>query len=580
MASRRWRVFALFVFSMLVASTWLTKHVSAQTPIQVSLSPLAMELVGDRGRTVPFSINLVNNSRFRTAHFEVEAAGLREGRSGDYAPTAPDGGRYDASSWVRFEEDAFEMPPGSSYELRGEVVIPRDARTAGYAAVVMNLLPEELVGSAALSMEYTQQFVTALEIVVGRRHVRSAHVENMAVIPSASVPEFQRMYGDSAVLFVGSVVNDGDVHVASEGRLILRDDRGRRIRETPLGGGRGVILPETTVDLVSVIGGLTPGDYEMQAIVNYGGSRPAVGRMEFSLSDEAVGVSQAVAGRAVRIDAGPDSLSYEFPRHGYRAQTLTVHNRDDVDVDFTVTLAELMKDESGDTITPEPGVVMPYSAVAWADVRPASFTLRPGQRRNVVIGFRVPEGETGGRYAQVLVEGVMPAPEPGMEAAQSEISVDALLLLGDDYAPRMGVSETEWREVGNTGQVSIGATVVNEGDIHGPVGMRLSLLGFTPAKEEDQGDFVLVTGERWDIVDNVDVEVDNVVLLPGQGHFIFGTFGEALEPNRQYQVLVDVTGEGGSRDAAAELWLWRDDDGVIHTGFHESFADEADDEAD
>lgn len=570
MVSFKRRVLAIGLF--FISFTLLVGRVQAQTPIQLSISPLAMELSGERGQTVPFTISLVNNSRFQTARFELQAMALREGRGGDYSSVPPHGGPYDASSWVRFETDSFEIPPGSTYVLRGNVVIPRDAGPSGYAAVVMNLLPEQLVGQAALSVEYTQQFVTALEIVVGRRHVRSAHVESMAVIPAASVPEFRALYGDEAVLFVGSVVNDGDVHIVSEGRLILRDERGRRVRETPLGGGRGVILPETTVDLVSVLGGLAAGTYEMQAIVNYGAGRPAVGRMEFTLSDEAVGLSQVVAGRAVRIDAGPDSLSYEFPRHGYRAQTLTVVNRDNVDVDFTVRLEELAKDESGDTVPVEPGVVMPYSAVAWGDVRPQSFTLRPGQRRNVVIGFRAPEGEQGGRYARVVVEGIMPASEPGMEAAKSEIGVDALLLLGEDFAPRMAVSEVEWREVGSkTGVVSVGATIVNEGDIHGAAGMRLSLLGFTPAQEEERDGFIFVTSETWNIVDSVDVEVDNVVLLPGQGHFIFGTFHEALEPNRQYQVLVDVTGAGGRRDASGELWLWRDEAGMIHAGFHESF---------
>lgn len=551
--------------------------VFAQTPIQISMTPLATEIIGERGQTVPFTVNLVNNSRFQTARFRVHAAALREGRSGDYAPTPPDGGRFDASSWVSFDQTEFEIAPGATYEVRGKVTIPRDAGASGYAAVVMNLLPEQRVGQAALSVEYIQQFVTALEIVVGRRHVRSAHVDSMAVIPAGSVRELASLYGDRAVLFVGSVVNDGDVHVVGKGRLIIRDERGRRIRETPLGGGRGVVLPDTTVDFVSVLGGLTPGDYEMQTIIDYGGGRPAIGRMNFTLTDDSVGISQAVAGRAVRMDASPDSLSYEFPRHGYRARTVTIVNRDTVDVDFTVKLAELVKDESGESVAVEEGIVMPYSAVEWGDIRPQSFTLRPGQRRNVVIGFRVPEGEAGGRYARVIVEGVMPAPEPGMEAARSEIALEALLLLGTEFASQMAVSEVEWRVVGDTGLVSVGATIVNKGDIHGPADMTLSLLGFTPAREEDMGDFVLVTGERWDVVDVVDVEVTNVALLPGQRYFVFGTFHQELEANRQYQVLVDVSGEAGARNASAELWLWRDDDGVIHEGLHESFAEDGND---
>ncbi len=121
---------------------------------------------------------------------------------------------------MRLERSEFQVGPGEAFELRGTVNIPRDARPSGYAAVVVELLPEEPVGAVALSMEYIQQFVTALEIVVGRRHVRSAHIESMTVIPATAVLELSAVYGDGAVLFIGTVVNDGDVHVVGQGTLI------------------------------------------------------------------------------------------------------------------------------------------------------------------------------------------------------------------------------------------------------------------------------------------------------------------------------------------------------------------------
>lgn len=544
-------------------------HVYAQAPIQISIAPLAIELSGERGQTVPFSLTIVNNSRFETARFRAYATGLREGRSGEYGLKTPDDGPYAASSWVRLEHDEFEVGPGNNFVLRGTVNIPRDARPSGYAAVVIELLPEEAIGPAAFSTEYVQQFAAALEIVVGRRHVRSAHIESMTVIPASAVPELAATYGDSAVLFIGTVINDGDVHVTGRGTLILRDERGRRIREVPLGGGRGVILPDTVVDFGSVLGGLAPGKYEMQAIVEYGGSRPAIGRMEFELSDEAVGIAGAIAGRPVRMDAGPTLLMYEFPRSAYRAQTITVVNRDFVDVDFTVTLEELVNDEDGQPLRADSDVVMPYSAVAWGEVRPVEFTLRPGQRRNVVVGFRAPDGENGGRYARVRIEGRTPAPEPGMEPAFSEITVDALLMLGSGFTSRMEVAELEWRPIGDTGRVSVGATVTNTGDIHGTTGMRVNLFEFVPAAEEDMGDFVFVRDEEWRVVDSVEVEASDVVMLPGEGRFMFVMFGQAMERNKQYQALVEVLGEGGRRDDTAELYLWVDSEGRIHEGVSE-----------
>ncbi len=54
----------------------------AQSPIQISFGPLAIELAGERGQTVPFSVNIVNNSRFQTARFRVVCHGPEGGAAG------------------------------------------------------------------------------------------------------------------------------------------------------------------------------------------------------------------------------------------------------------------------------------------------------------------------------------------------------------------------------------------------------------------------------------------------------------------------------------------------------------------
>lgn len=156
-----------------------------------------------------------------------------------------------------------------------------------------------------------------------------------------------------------------------------------------------------------------------------------------------------------------------------------------------------------------------------------------------------------------------------MEPAFSEITVDALLMLGSGFTSRMEVAELEWRPIGDTGRVSVGATVTNTGDIHGTTGMRVNLFEFVPAAEEDMGDFVFVRDEEWRVVDSVEVEASDVVMLPGEGRFMFVMFGQAMERNKQYQALVEVLGEGGRRDDTAELYLWVDSEGRIHEGVSE-----------
>lgn len=544
-----------------------TSSVGAQTDLSIMYAPMVLELVGERGTSVPFEITILNDSQFATAHFQADVFGLSESRSGVYNLRKVDDWEYGASSWVELSETEFTVQPGEYYVLRGLVRIPRQAPPSGYATVVAVLVPEEAPEDVAASTSYFQQFPVALEITIGQNHRRSAFISEFRVIPTGSSPELSVAYGRDALLFLASLENDGDVHVRGKGQLIIRDMQGRRIRTVPLGTGRGVIIPQATLDFGSVVRGLAPGEYEIEARIDYGGHRPAVARTTLEIDADESKMLEIVGGRALRVDVAPARIELALQRQGYRAATVTLTNHDTVDVRFKVYAEELLHDFDGSPVTVEPGVVLPYSAAAWVQVRPDEFVLRPGQRRNIVIGFQVPEFEDGGRYTRIRIQAEPAEPEEDADASVviTDLDVSAFLSLGTQLVRSIAVDELYWEQIPNTPFVRVGMLVQNTGNIHFPVEGRVTLLRHIPAFEEIFDDLIVQHDERWDVVEQKAADVSSEPALPGESRFVQVALDTPFEPLTQYEVYIEVV-IPESRPQAYRVNLWMDADGVIHLG--------------
>lgn len=562
---------AILGIAIVLALLSVTAVSSAQSEITILYAPMVIELAGERGRSVPFEISIINQSRTSTAYFRSEVSGLLERSDGVYVPRQRDDWEFDASDWVDLEETEFAVPPGGMHVIRGRVQIPRQSSASGYATVITELLPEPAPPGVEASTAYHQRFTTALEISVGRQHRRSAYISELRVVPTGSAPDLAMAYGRDGLLFLASVRNDGDVHVRVQGQLIIRDSSGRRVRTVPLGSGRGVIIPEAMIDLGSVLMGLLPGEYEAEARINYGGHRPAIARATFQIDDNLTGVAGIVAGRTMRVDATPTLIDLTMPRHGYRAGTITVSNMDSADVRFRVHVEELLHDPDGIPIPVDEGVIMPYSASEWVSIRPEEFVLRPGQRRNVVVGFQVPEGVVGGRYARIRVEAELADTPDGEDRITTDLDVEAYLTLGTDHERRLEVLDYLWQQAPGAPMVMVANLVGNAGNIHESLTGRYTLLQFYPEAEEQAGDLIVVRDARWEVLEQTVAEVSPTPLLPGEQRFMQAVLRTPLEANTQYRVTFELA-QGTQPPQIHNLDIWVDETLQVHAGTMETVA--------
>ncbi|MGE5593784.1 MAG: hypothetical protein ACM3X3_08915 [Betaproteobacteria bacterium] len=210
------------------------------------------------------------------------------------------------------------MGPDEALSVDCKLTIPRGTYGGRFAAVVFELTPEEKTGEEAFaSTEFVQRFAAVAEVAIPAPRVRKAvSISGFSVKAAADDPRYAAAYGKDALILTGEVKNEGNTHVFARSYLTLRDVSGKRLRQIPFGSGWGLVLPETTVNLISVLpSGLAPGNYVADIAVKYGGKAPLYASEEFEVKPALTTARNPPAGAAGRslFQARPRHVAVEAP---------------------------------------------------------------------------------------------------------------------------------------------------------------------------------------------------------------------------------------------------------------------------
>ncbi|BAS28683.1 hypothetical protein LIP_2854 [Limnochorda pilosa] len=505
-----------------------------------NVSPLLIELEGPPGSSLPFEISISNESADRTGEFTVLAVPLQQDRGGNYRVASEPGG-HSADGWIQVSPEAFTLPPGGGQVIQGQLTFPRSFRGGAYAGVVLRLKPEEGPREGPQQV-FRNELVVIVEAVAVTPGVRpDLYISKLAVL-SAGQPGLEqvaRQFGPEALLFSAELTNEGNVHGFARGQLSLWDASGRKIREIPLGAGRGAVLPGATVQLTSVLPtGLPPGEYTLQAVVYYGGPRPAITRQSFTVGEQLLQAAQG--GRGARIAVEPETVSFELVPGAARFAALRIRNLDRVPVTVTGRVISLVYDAAGNPNVED--VPADGSAAGWTLLRPESVTLAPGQTRSLQVGVRTPRGAgLGARYAQVLLTAT---PEIGKEGfVETQVNVPIYALLGEELAPAGELSALAV-EASEDGRFLVVSTEFsNHGTVHttpsAQVLMELKTLPEPVEGAEYVGDPI------WVETAKIEVPPAGTPVLPG-GTRNLGALLSRPETPGEYRIRVTVRYPGGT----------------------------------
>lgn len=496
----------------------------------IALSPMLIEKNVNPGDSFTVELFVENNNEFETLNFKAFVADVEETEDGTYRILEPGTTPYSVAKYVKIEPAEFSVPPKSTKMIKAEVSIPRGLVGGLYGVIVVQLEPPEATEEGALQeTTFVYRLTSFLEITLaGTRQRIEAFCDSFEVKLSKDFPMFRTYLGDNAFVFVAKVTNTGNVHVVTKGTLIIQTIDKRTVARMPLGGGRGVIIPGATVNLMSITGRkFPPGEYVARAVIDYGGRRPVIAETKFTVKEQEVEIHETQTIELAKFLVEPQEIELNLKPRAFRSKIVKVTNRGDTPIELEAKILPLEFDEYGDLL-PEGER---KGSIDWVQITPRIFRLDPGKSRNVRISIRAPEDASGGYYGDIVFK------SKGIES--SETGANLLILVGNEFTKKASM-EIKSLEILENG-LSVDIIFKNEGNIHLKPDLQVALVRHYPQTEENG----VVKPPRDEIIANASKSgADNNPVLPNTLR-IYGILFPIVLEEGDYEILVraDFGGE-------------------------------------
>ena len=513
----------------------------AQGGPSIRMDPILVERSVRPGDTFSYVLNVENADKFNPLILDVFVTDFVEDELGTYQLVSPGSTPYSAVKWMKVSPEKLTIPPGKTKTVEVTVSVPRGISGGLYGAVVFRIHPEGGTEEGALGETVFEfQMASFLELVIkGTAQRLEAHAVSFKVEKSKKYMFLRQKVGDNALVFTTTVLNQGNVHIFTKGLLILRTKQGRTVARMPLGGGRGVILPGAKVNLMSVLTRqLPPGDYVARAIVNYGGNRPVVAETEFSVQEAQLTTKETSEKEMARFLVEPQNLEIELRPGSFRSSVIKIINRGKETIKLAGYVLPLEFDIYGN-ILPESEREEKFP---WVEVKPSSFTLKPGQTRRVRLLMKPPKEAKGGYYADVVFKSEE-------ESTHSEMGASLLIFVGSmKKALRKGTLKLKTLDISKN-SVGMDFLFLNEGTIHLNTKVEVVLNRLHPQVILEDGRIIPPKTEKL-----------TVATLSGENPILPGT-------KRIFSFMVPISLEPGEYEILARVDYGGDEPSVVKTKF-------------
>ncbi|PLV56391.1 DUF916 domain-containing protein [Thermotoga sp. SG1] len=497
--------------------------------ISVRMDPIVVSKTVSPGTSFSYEIFLENDSEFDPITLKAMVMDVTETVDGAYDLRDPGSTKYSIARWVRVEPDTITVQPKETKTVIVTVNVPRGVSGGLYGAIAFEIqgpqTPETqrpAEEGAYGEVEFKYRMASFLEVVLsGTRQRVEAFPAYFKVERSDDIPSIRMQIGDGALVFTLGVLNRSNVHIVTKGTLTIKTKEGRTIAKMPLGGGRGVILPESTVNMRTITRRFfPPGEYVARAVVDYGGRRPIVAETLFTITTERVetGEEERETG-PVMITVDPVNIEIKAVPGSYRSEIVKISNLGEETLQVKGKILPLAYDLYGDLLPEEERGTPPD----WIKLTPSSFTLKPGQSRNVRIAVRIPKDFTGGYYADVLFR--------TGGSLQAETGTNLLVFSGKDEDITREASADIVYEIKEDG---IYADIVfeNTGNYHLMPTVTFGLNRITPQQVTDEG---LIIPEKVESL--IQEEISSTAPVLPRTKRIFSVFIPVILEEGEYELL-------------------------------------------
>lgn len=376
---------------------------SVSSQINMSVTPLFNEITSYPGVVKKFEVLLVNESDpNKVGTFKVTPVPVKVNREGYFNFLNKDEENpWDCSSWIKVSPTEVTLRGGEGKVIECTITIPRGVYGGRYSAIVFELLSDIQTEAAteeegAATLRISSQILSIVNVsIVGGKIERKVSLDEFSV-------KNVKIENNNAIAFTALLKNQGNITVQTKGTLLIKSRLGRRIREVPLGGGMGLLLPGAEGELTSILKMLPPGEYIAEAYIKYGVPTTLRASIPFSVTTGEVKLGTLASGKGIDIVAEPSIQEITAPPGAFRSSVITIQNMTEQPVDVKASVNPVELGLNGEITQTED---KRYSCADWIKLDTDSFSLKPKERRSIRVNITPPRDiKSGGRYANVSFE--------------------------------------------------------------------------------------------------------------------------------------------------------------------------------
>ena len=201
----------------------------------ITIIPPKFELIGNPGDTVTDKIKVRNDS-VGDVSYQISIEDFRaEGDDGsiDLVEQGSAQDNFSLARWITVDQSKFTVPNGKEVVISFTIRIPKSGEPGGHYASILI----KRAGVAAPGATSVESRVGSLVLL----RVTGATTENASLTSFTTANAFQQ-YGPMD--FHINVKNEGNVHVAPTGTIVITNIFGRKVKEIPVNAT--TVLPDST----------------------------------------------------------------------------------------------------------------------------------------------------------------------------------------------------------------------------------------------------------------------------------------------------------------------------------------------
>ncbi|MEO0075044.1 MAG: hypothetical protein ABIK31_02915, partial [candidate division WOR-3 bacterium] len=190
------------------------------------------------------------------------------------------------------------------------------------------------------------------------------------------------------------------------GILIVKNKQGSKIRQVPLGKEGGVILPNSTVNIRSIIAKPKAGEYIAEVIIKYGERGQLTAKMPFEVTkSKVIAKGKLNASLPLAVMINPENISLSIMPNAVRNRIIILTNEEKFDLKVNAAVVNVTNAEDGEWIAVESQVNDKWSCAEWLSLETNEFILKAGEKKPLKINIKVPASkEQGERFCQIKIK--------------------------------------------------------------------------------------------------------------------------------------------------------------------------------